>query len=195
MRWRFDLRQGGPSATFVAKRLEWRRSAEEKPMIKRTLTGVSLLVMLLLPGMASAQAPSPEARAVARELIATSRAADHVQQLFPSIVNLMKPAIVQGRPQVEKDFDAFAPLLLQSLKGRMDELIEEIVVVYATNFTVAEMKDIMAFYKGPAGQKFLAKAPIIAQQSMAAGQKLGAQIGREIQTRMIEELKKKGHNI
>jgi hypothetical protein len=77
----------------------------------------------------------------------------------------------------------------------MNELIEEIVVIYTTNFTVAEMKDIIAFYRGPTGQKFLAKAPIIAQQSMAAGQKLGAKIGRETQSRMIEELKKKGHNI
>jgi hypothetical protein len=164
-------------------------------MVKRALAGVVLLVTLLIPGMASAQAPSPEALAIARELIAASRAADHVQQMLPSIVKLMKPAIVQGRPQVEKDFDAFTPLLLESFKGRMDELIEEIVVVYTTNFTVAEMKDIIAFYRGPTGQKFLAKAPIIAQQSMAAGQKLGAQIGREIQLRMIEELKKKGHNI
>ena len=164
-------------------------------MIKRALTGVGLLVMLLVPGMASAQTPSPEALAVARELIATSRAADHVQQMLPSIVKLMKPAIVQGRPQVEKDYDAFTPLLLESFKARMDELVEQIVVVYTTNFTVAEMKDIIAFYRGPTGQKLLAKGPVIAQQSMAAGQRLGAEIGREIQSRMIEELRKKGHNI
>jgi hypothetical protein len=57
------------------------------------------------------------------------------------------------------------------------------------------MKDIIAFYRGATGQKLLAKGPVIAQQSMAAGQQLGAQIGRELQSRIIEELKKKGHNI
>ncbi len=77
----------------------------------------------------------------------------------------------------------------------MNELTEQVVAIYAANFTVTEMKDIITFYRGPTGQKFLAKAPMIAQQSMAAGQKLGAQIGQEIQSRMIEELKKKGHNI
>jgi hypothetical protein len=164
-------------------------------MIKRALAGVVLLVTLLVPGMASAQAPSPEALVIARELVATSRAAENAKLILPSIVQLIKPAIVQGRPQVEKDFDAFTPLLLESFKGRMDELIEEIVVVYTTNFTVAEMKDIIAIYHGPAGQKLLAKGPTIAQQSMAAGQRLGAQIGRELQSRIIEELKKKGHNI
>jgi hypothetical protein len=164
-------------------------------MIKHALAGIVLLVMLLAPGMAPAQAPSPEALAIARELIATSRAADHVQQMLPSIVQLIKPAIVQGRPQVEKDFDAFAPQLIESFRARLNELTEQVVVVYAANFTVTEMKDIITFYRGPTGQKFLAKAPMIAQQSMAAGQKLGAQIGQEIQSRMIEELKKKGHNI
>jgi hypothetical protein len=164
-------------------------------MIKRALTGVVLLVTLLVPGVASAQAPSPEAMAIARELIATSRAADHMQQLLPSIVQLIKPAIVQGRPQVEKDFDALTPRMLESFKARLNELTDRIVVIYATNFTVAEMKDIIAFYRGSTGQKFLEKGPMIAQQSMAAGQRLGAEIGRELQSRMIEELKKKGHNI
>jgi hypothetical protein len=162
-------------------------------MIKRALAGVVLLVTLLVPGMA--QAPSPDALAIARELIATSRAAENVKLILPSIVQLIKPAIVQGRPQVEKDFDAITPLLLESFKVRLGELTDQIVVVYATNFTVAEMKDIIAFYRGPTGQKLLAKGSVIAQQSMAAGQQLGAQIGRELQSRIIEELKKKGHNI
>ena len=162
-------------------------------MIKRTVAGIVLLLTLLVPGMA--QAPSPEALTIARELVATSRAAENATLLLPSIVQLLKPAIVQGRPQVEKDFDLIAPRLVESFKSRLDELTDQVVVIYATNFTVAEMKDITAFYREPAGQKFLAKAPVIAQQSMAAGQKLGAQLGRELQSRIIEELKKKGHNI
>jgi hypothetical protein len=162
-------------------------------MIKRALAGVVLLLTLFVPGMA--QAPSPEAVAIARELVATSRAAENAKLLLPSIVQLIKPAIVQGRPQVEKDFDAITPQLLESFQERVGELTDQIVVIYATNFTIAEMKDVIAFYRGPTGQKLLAKGPTIAQQSMAAGQKLGAQIGRELQSRIIEELKKKGHNI
>jgi hypothetical protein len=165
-------------------------------MINRTLAGIVLLIALLLvPGIASAQAPSPEALAAARELVVTSRASESAKLLLPSIMKLIKPAIVQGRPEVEKDFDALTPQLLESFEARVSELIDQIVVVYATNFTVAEMKDIITFYHGAVGQKLLAKGPTIAQQSMAAGQRLGAQIGRELQSRMIEELKKKGHNI
>jgi len=168
-------------------------------MIKRTIVTVALLVTLLIPGMASAQAqaqaPAPEALATAQELIAASRASDSAKLLLPSIMQLIKPAIVQGRPQVERDFDVLAPALVEGFKARLSELTDQIAVIYATNFTVAEMKELIAFYRGPTGQKFLAKTPMIVQQSMAAGQKLGAQLGGELQSRMIEELKKKGHNI
>jgi hypothetical protein len=164
-------------------------------MIKRTFAGVVLLVTLLVPGMASAEAPSPDALAIARELVATSGAAENAKQMLPAIVKLIKPAIVQGRPQVEKDFDAITPLLLESFKARLGEMTEMAAVLYATNFTVAEMKDIIAFYRGPSGQKLLTKGTMITQQLMAAGQQLGGQIGRELQSRIVEELKKKGHNI
>jgi hypothetical protein len=164
-------------------------------MIKRTFAGAVLLVTLLVPGMASAEAPSPDALAIARELVATSGAAENAKQMLPAIVKLIKPAIVQGRPQVEKDFDAITPLLLESFKARLGEMTEMAAVLYATNFTVAEMKDIIAFYRGPTGQKLLTKGTMITQQLMAAGQQLGGQIGRELQSRIVEELKKKGHNI
>ena len=164
-------------------------------MIKRTFAGAVLLVTLLVPGMASAEGPSPDALAIARELVATSGAAENAKQMLPAIVKLIKPAIVQGRPQVEKDFDAITPLLLESFKARLGEMTEMAAVLYATNFTVAEMKDIIAFYRGPTGQKLLTKGTMITQQLMAAGQQLGGQIGRELQSRIVEELKKKGHNI
>jgi hypothetical protein len=164
-------------------------------MLKSTLAGAALLVTLLVPGLALAQTPLPDALAAARELVAVSGAAESAKLLLPSVVQLMKPAIVQGRPQVEKDFDALAPQLLESFNARVNDLIDQIVIIYATNFTAAEIKEIITFYHGPAGQKFLARGPTIAQQSMAAGQRIGAQIGRELQTRMIGELKKRGHNI
>jgi hypothetical protein len=168
-------------------------------MVKRMMAAVALLVTLLIPGMALAQAqapaPPPEALATARELITASRAVDNFKLLLPSLVQQIKPVIVQGRPQVEKDFDALVPALLESIKARLGDLIEAVAVIYATNFTVAEMKELIAFYRTPIGQKLLEKGPVIAQQSMVVGQKFGAELGGELQSRMIRELKKKGHNI
>jgi hypothetical protein len=164
-------------------------------MIKRTMAAVALLVTLLMPGMAQAPAPSPETLATARELVAALQAADNMKLLLPSIMQHIKPIIVQGRPQVEKDFDVIAPVMLEGFRARLGDFIELIAVIYATNFTVAEIKELIAFYRGPVGQKLVAKTPAIAQQSMVASQKFGTQLANELQSRMTEELKKKGHKI
>ena len=164
-------------------------------MMKRVFRVACVAVSLLVPGLSFAQAPSAEGLAAAQELMTASKAADSVKAILPTLVKTLKPAIVQSRPQVERDYDAIAALLLDSFSARANEMMEKIAVVYASNFTVAEMKEFIAFYRTPSGQKLVAKQPLIMQQSMAIGQQFGGAIGRDLQTRIIEELRKKGHNI
>jgi uncharacterized protein len=140
-------------------------------------------------------APPQDALAAARELVVVVRATDQIKQILPLIIQAMRPAVVQGRPEVEKDFDAFAPALLDNMNARITELVELMALIYARNFTAEEMREMMAFYRTSLGQKLLQKMPTVAQESMTAGQAWGQQIGAEVQRRMIEELRKKGHNI
>ena len=67
--------------------------------------------------------------AAAHELIVTMRAADYFKAIMPSIIQGLKPAIVQGRPQVERDYDAVMPLLLESMNARVNEIIDQIAAV------------------------------------------------------------------
>ncbi len=57
------------------------------------------------------------------------------------------------------------------------------------------MREVSNFYKGPTGQKFVAQLPGIMQETMAFGQQFGQQLAGELQQRMMEELRKKGHNL
>jgi len=157
---------------------------------------IALCVMGGGPAAAQpAAAPAQDALAAARELVQVARAADQVKQLLPSLVQALKPAVVQGRPQVERDFDAFVPVLLDNMNSRMTELAEQIVLIYARNFTPEEMREMTRFYRTPVGQKLLEKLPTVTQESMRAGQAWGQRIGAEVQNRMIEELRKKGHDL
>jgi len=142
-----------------------------------------------------AAAPTQDALAAARELVQVARAADQLKLILPSIIQALKPAVVQGRPEVERDFDAFAPALLDNMSARLPEFADEIVLIYARNFTPGEMREMTAFYRTPVGQKLLEKLPTVTQESMRAGQAWGQRIGAEVQNRMIEELRKRGHNI
>ena len=75
-------------------------------MSKRLMIiGVMLLVSI---STAPAQTPSPEALAVARSLISTMKLTDQYKALLPVILLSIKPALVQGRPEIERDYDAMA---------------------------------------------------------------------------------------
>jgi hypothetical protein len=144
---------------------------------------------------ARAESLSPESIAAAKELVATIKLGEQFKSLMPTIMTTLKPAIVQGRANVERDYDAMIPMLLQSFQSRMDELSDAVVKVYASNFTTDDLRALIVFYKTPVGQKFLQKTPLLAQQTMAVGQQFGRSVASEIRTRMIEELRKKGHAI
>lgn len=159
------------------------------------MRSVCVAICLLAAGPAGAQSPSPDTLAAARELIVTMRAADYFKTIMPAIVQQLKPAIVQNRPQVERDYDAIMPLMLDSMNARVSEIIEQVAALYARNFTAAELNEVVAFYRGPTGQKFIQKLPLITQESMVIGQRFGQSIGAEIRGRIVEELRKRGHDI
>lgn len=162
------------------------------------LLAALLAFTLMAAGPAPAQSPAPpapEALAAARELIVTMKAAENFKALMPTIMNALKPAIAQNRPQVERDFDALVPVLIEGMNARLAEVIDAIATIYARNFTAAELREITAFYRGPTGQKFVSRQTGIMQESLVAGQKFGQSVGVELQHKMIEELRKRGHNI
>jgi hypothetical protein len=156
---------------------------------------LALVTIWLTPMPARAETPSPESIAAAKELVATIKLGEQFTNLMPTIMTTLKPAIVQGRANVERDYDAMIPMLLQSFQSRMEELSDAMVKVYASNFSADDLRALIDFYKTPVGQKFLQKTPLLAQQTMVVGQQFGRSVGSELRTRMIEELRKKGHAI
>jgi hypothetical protein len=160
---------------------------------------IGLLALVLAASLvgarpAAAQAPAPDQLAAAKELVAASRASDQLRTLMPLIMRQLKPAIAQGRPDVERDFDAALPSLLDGINARTDDFTDAIALIYARNFTIDELHEIASFYRSPIGQTFLQKMPVIAQESMAMGQRFGQEIAAEARRRMIHELHKRGHN-
>jgi uncharacterized protein len=151
-----------------------------------------LVVSPLRAQSSSTLVPPPETLAAARELVATMQATNQFKTLLPTIIEGMKPAIVQGRPQVAKDFDAIMPIVISGATQRLDELAEMLAEVYARNFTADEIRDLIAFYKTPTGKKLLQRQPAVARASLAAGQQFGQQLVTDIQQQIAEELKKRG---
>jgi len=165
-------------------------------MAKHVWTVACLLVASLSwPGQTVAQIESPEALAAAKELMAVSQMTDQLKQILPGIIQQAKPLIARGNPLVERDFDAFAPVMQAAMESRLQAFVNEGAKIYARHFTAEELQQVTNFYRTPTGAKFIREQPAVMKESMTLGQQWGQVIGEEVGRRMIEELRKRGHNI
>ena len=95
-----------------------------------SLTALAILLLALFHGApASAQSASPETMAAARELIAAMRAADQFKSIIPVLMQQLRPAIVQGRPEVERDYDTMVPVMLEIFNTRSGAVLGKTVTV------------------------------------------------------------------
>lgn len=165
-------------------------------MPKRLALIAGIIVTVLFHAAPStAQTPDSDSLAAAKELITVLKLTDQIKTMAPIIMQGLKPAIVQNRPEVERAYDEVLPFVLELANRRLGEFVEAAAAIYARAFTASELREIAAFYQTPIGQKMLAKMPGLMQDSLAAGQRFGQSLAGELATRMKEELRKKGHNI
>ena len=54
----------------------------------------------------------------------------------------------------------------------VDEMLAEMVPLYANNFTAAEIRELTAFYATPLGRKMMTMMPKLSAESMALSQKI-----------------------
>jgi hypothetical protein len=160
-----------------------------------SMLGAATLQVLLAMDVARAQAPSPEALAAARELVETVHLTEQYKAVLPGLFKAIKPSIVQGRAEVDKQYDALVPVMEEAFKARVSEMIDAAAIVYAKNFSADDLQALSAFYKTPAGQRLLQKTPAVAQELTTVGTKFGQSVGRDVEQRMIDELRKKGVNL
>lgn len=166
-------------------------------MLRVRTIAAGLLAATLVSQPIQAQPPSSAALAAAREPVEAARTTERFQSLLPLIVQQMQPAVVQRRPEVERDYDKIMPLLMEAANQQVARLADEVAGIYAHNFAVEEFRELTAFLRTPTGRKFLDMTSIVAQESMSMsmGQKFGQCVAQELQTRIREELRKRGHNI
>ena len=152
-------------------------------------------ILLFSLGASQAQTPSPEAMTEARALVTTMKLSDQYKALLPAILLGLKPAVVQDRPEIERDYDAMMPMLADAFAPYYSAMVDDIAAVYANNFTASELREIEAFYRQPIGQKLLEKTPVIAQQSMQVGPDASRKAADDLKGRLTEALRQKGHKL
>jgi hypothetical protein len=132
-----------------------------------TLGGV---VSAASQGAPPAAAPSADAIAVAKELISLM-SGDMMNDLTGKMVAQVWPSVEQSLRQQFPKLDAATSAELQAefqkqMAANVTEALSDAPTIYAKYLSVAEMRDIQAFYKTPTGAKSLKLMPQITAESM-----------------------------
>jgi hypothetical protein len=109
-----------------------------------------------------------------------------MQKAMPAILRQQAVGMIQADPKLNAEqkkeavakVDKMLPGVSQSV-GKIfndptlvDEMITEMVPLYANNYTTAEIKQLTAFYQTPVGRKMMALAPKLSAEGMAIGQRV-----------------------
>ncbi len=150
---------------------------------------LSALPMLVLAQGAPVMSPATPAQATP---VDTAKAAlvrqllekVHATELALRALEAGLPAQRASNPRIPAVFwDRF----LVQANARRGELADMIAAVYDHQFSTDEIRQLLAFYDTPLGQKLLRTLPSLMQESMKAGQEWGTRIGIEVATQLEAE--------
>lgn len=164
------------------------------------------------PAALAAQAPAPDAATLskAREVLTVMHADDLTRKTLASQMQAMvggfsQRLIASGEfpPEMAKDpeFQAIMQHFIErlmnavtaSFNAKMPELLDKMAGIYARNFTVAEMNDMIAFYRTPTGQAMLEKMPAVSAEGATVGRDLAMapamQAAKDALPQLMTELK------
>ena len=165
--------------------------------------GQTLLAFALALGMAVVSLPAgaqetelaPEHLAVARKYVdLTDKSGIYEVALVETAVETMR-AMVSRNPEIVEPVDEAISKSLEEYKGRKGELMDQFARVYALNFTMEELQQIVAFYESPVGMKLASANATLNESLQTVMQVFEVNLKNEFFASVRAELKDAGYDI
>lgn len=153
------------------------------------------LAVAVLASPAQAQQPSASAIAMAKEIITLKGSASGFNNVLPRVVDRVKGMLLRTNPMLSKDLNEVSARILKEYGRAAGEPLNEGAKLYASKFTEAELRAILAFYKTPTGKKVINEEPKIIEEAV---QKVDAWSEKQSEAILIKfrnEMRKKGHDL
>jgi hypothetical protein len=144
---------------------------------------------------AQAQTPSPNAIAMAKEIITVKNSAGSFNAVLPRVVERIKGMLLQTNPMLSKDLNDVSAKLQKDYSKAAGEPLTEAAKVYASKFTEQELRTILTFYKSPVGKKMIEQEPLAFQESVRNVDTWSEKLSEDILIKFRNEMRKKGHNL
>jgi uncharacterized protein len=164
-------------------------------MMGRILRVTALTLLLATSAQAQQKAPptgDPQAIAAAKELMIAMGSLRQFEVAIDTMTRGLADLYKKQAPAKGREIDEVMGLMASKFNARKMDMLDMVAPLYAEKFTIAELRDIGAFYKTPIGQKMINTQPEIMQRSMQLGMAWGQMIGRDVELEALQELKKRG---
>jgi uncharacterized protein len=167
--------------------------------LRYAVAAIFALVAIAIVKPAAAQAPaakpSPTAILIAKQIVQLKGVKEMMDPVVIGVVEKVKGVIMQQNFMWQKDINEVTVQLHKEFDGRSSELIDGAARAYANHFTEAELKQILAFYQSPVGQKMIVEEPKAIDDSMKDTAQWADDLSVDVMNRMRAEMKKRGHDI
>jgi hypothetical protein len=168
---------------------------------------VALLLAVVAPWAAQAQAPRPQAGAAAtpptsaleenrREVLQLADAFGIPRQLEAIIrqarAEMIRATIAASGKDEQGAAAIVDEIMMPNFQARIQELVAVLIEPYATHFTQSDLKSLRAFYASPLGQKLQRVQPQAEAQANEAGLAWGQRVFQDSVDRHADELRARG---
>jgi hypothetical protein len=156
------------------------------------------LGLALLAGAAVAQVPpaQPSANhmALATEVAMNSGLTRSFDSVTAPLLDDLRQMQV-ARPEIKKDLEEVVEILKPEMEMQKKRMVTATARSFATHMTEAELRDIVAFFKSPAGRKYVEKQPPVFEDIMREMQTWSQEVEEYVLVRAKAEMQKRGHSL
>ena len=151
------------------------------------------LFMLASPALAQAQ-PSASHLALAREVAVSSGMTRSFDAMVEPFLDQLQQMNVT-RPEIRQDLAQVVTQLRPELEQQKQKMVDNAARAFATRLSEAELRDVAAFYKSPAGVKYVQTQPGVLDDVVRDLAVWTQQTGQFVMSRAREEMGKRGHQL
>ena len=163
-------------------------------MLGRIAPALALGLLLTVTPAAAQTAGDGEKTALIRELMQLNNALGSADTVAQAMLQHLTAALRQRDPNLPP---AVAKIVqeetLSIFRDNQAALIADVGQIYEKNFTAAELRDVLAFYRTPTGKKFTKTMPAVAQESMQVGQRWAQSITPKLAERIKARAQKEAN--
>ena len=146
-------------------------------------------------GVAQPPQVSPAQFTLARQIVEIKGVKAMFAPLVHGVIKKTTDSVLQTNLMWAKDISDISAQMEKDFQPRGQEIVDATARFYASHFSEVELKQILAFYQSPVGQKMLVDEPRALDESMGYAGNWGDNLSIEVMSKLRAEMKKRGHDM